>query len=565
MIFDANGALLTGSGPIVGWSGGMPFNASGQYVIAQGTPVVWSNGLGMTSSGAIAAENAAVVGWSAGLPRTANGSLAIGSAPITAYANGMPVNDAGQIVCSSGVGAPITVPNVVGMTQAAAVTAITGAGLTVGTVTQQNNAATSGNVYGQSPVSGTSVSSGTAVSISVSLGPQPVVPNVVNMTQAAATTAITGVGLTVGAVTQDTHATIVTGNVISQSPIAGTSVNTGSSVALVVSMGVAPSLSSPDLVFIIIPYFGVMDSRELTYESADLVLVIPVNAGVQDSRLLTVVGQFAASSLRYSIVPLNAAMDSAKVGVFGRVFHDDFTSGNTNKWGNDVISAGVYRDRGTIVATAHDGFGPPSDGFMWRGHSDGHYAWNDPMAYSAITIDPIPHYNEYLARVRVRIPDDHYRTTGSSKKTIRIYTGGKVPAGTGDGFFLVKGSQGFNYSGGVNNQGSQNNVGDLAYGGDNPADDSLNGTAWHTVQWYVNYSKGLFRAWNDSLMIIDLHSFNFTSPVVRWEPLYLMSNFADLQDVQLGPYYTYVDFVEIFSDTGTGGTGSMYEGTAQAS
>jgi hypothetical protein len=73
------------------------------------------------------------------------------------------------------------------------------------------------------------------------------VPNVVGDTQAVATTAITGAGLTVGTVTQGSSATVASGNVISETPAAGTSAASGSSVALVVSTGPA-SVSVPNVV-----------------------------------------------------------------------------------------------------------------------------------------------------------------------------------------------------------------------------------------------------------------------------------------------------------------------------
>jgi hypothetical protein len=63
------------------------------------------------------------------------------------------------------------------------------------------------------------------------------VPNVVGATQAAATTAITGAGLIVGTVTNDSSASVPSGSVISQNPAAGTLVASGSAVTLVVSTG----------------------------------------------------------------------------------------------------------------------------------------------------------------------------------------------------------------------------------------------------------------------------------------------------------------------------------------
>ena len=142
---------------------------------------------------------------------------------------------------STGTSGPalISVPNVVGLTQAAATTAITSAGLTVGTVTTQSSSTVaSGNVISESPMAGTRVASGSAVNLVVSSGPALIsVPNVVGLTQAAATTAIASAGLTVGTVTTQSSSTVSSGNVISESPMAGTSVASGSAVNLVVSSG----------------------------------------------------------------------------------------------------------------------------------------------------------------------------------------------------------------------------------------------------------------------------------------------------------------------------------------
>ncbi len=141
---------------------------------------------------------------------------------------------------SDGSGAAqVSVPNVVGDTQAAATTAITGAGLTVVAVTNASSASVaSGEVISETPAAGTSAASGSPVALVVSSGPASVsVPNVVGDTQAAASTAITGAGLTVGTVTTQSSSTVAAGDVISENPGAATTVNKGSSVTLVVSSG----------------------------------------------------------------------------------------------------------------------------------------------------------------------------------------------------------------------------------------------------------------------------------------------------------------------------------------
>ncbi|NCB06518.1 MAG: PASTA domain-containing protein [Clostridia bacterium] len=90
--------------------------------------------------------------------------------------------------------APISVPNVIGLTQAAASGLITGAGLTLGTVAQEFHATVpAGTVFAQNPAAGSSLPPGGAVALTVSKGPAPVefvtVPNVTGQTQATAGTA----------------------------------------------------------------------------------------------------------------------------------------------------------------------------------------------------------------------------------------------------------------------------------------------------------------------------------------------------------------------------------------
>ncbi|MGA2601334.1 MAG: choice-of-anchor tandem repeat GloVer-containing protein [Bryobacteraceae bacterium] len=147
----------------------------------------------------------------------------------------------------------VTVPNVVGLTQTAATTSITGVGLVLGTVTMASSSSVpSGDVISQNPTAGTSVNLGSAVNLVISTGPaQVAVPNVVGMTQAAATTSITNAGLVVGTVTTASSATVPSGDAISESPMAGTEVNLGSEVNLVISTG--PPLKTQTITFNAIP------------------------------------------------------------------------------------------------------------------------------------------------------------------------------------------------------------------------------------------------------------------------------------------------------------------------
>ena len=148
---------------------------------------------------------------------------------------------------------PVTVPNVVGLSQSAATAALTAVGLTAGTVTSQNSTSVpSGTVLSQNPAAGATANPGAAVALVVATGSTLVtVPNVVGSTQTSATLAIEGtcsnattpsVCLTVGTVTQQVSATIAAGQVISQSPAANIPVEAGTAVNIWVSSGTGISV-----------------------------------------------------------------------------------------------------------------------------------------------------------------------------------------------------------------------------------------------------------------------------------------------------------------------------------
>jgi hypothetical protein len=74
------------------------------------------------------------------------------------------------------------------------------------------------------------------------------VPNVIGSSQAAASAAITAAGLTVGSITSASSTTAPSGDVISESPVAGTMVIAGSTVNLVISSGPPPDTTPPVIV-----------------------------------------------------------------------------------------------------------------------------------------------------------------------------------------------------------------------------------------------------------------------------------------------------------------------------
>ena len=141
---------------------------------------------------------------------------------------------------------PGTVPNVVGFTQAAAGTTLTGAGFATGNVTQIYNPAPAGQVIAQAPTAGTSVLLGSLVDLSVSQGPMPVaVPFLVGKPLQVANTELKGLGFTVIVILVPS-ATNPVGEVLAQSPAFGTVLppTTANPITLTVSAGPAPQFAN---------------------------------------------------------------------------------------------------------------------------------------------------------------------------------------------------------------------------------------------------------------------------------------------------------------------------------
>ncbi len=137
------------------------------------------------------------------------------------------------------VGITDVVPRLIGLNQVGAEYLLNFHGFSPGNITSvYDDTYPAGAVISQSIPAGTLSLLSTPINLVVSRGPL-LVPNVVGMTQADAVNAIISAGLTTGAVTQMYDSTPA-GQVISQTPVAGTSVQAGSSVALTVSLGPAP-------------------------------------------------------------------------------------------------------------------------------------------------------------------------------------------------------------------------------------------------------------------------------------------------------------------------------------
>jgi len=144
---------------------------------------------------------------------------------------------------------PVLVPDVVGLSQAEAQAVLDDAGLDTGEVSPvASSEATPGTVLEQAPVAGAEVSRGSAVDLVVAAGAEMVeVPDVTGLPRESATSELQAAGFTVS-VSETYRDTIDAGDVISQTPGAGTQAPRGSAVAIVISLGPeAENVTVPDV------------------------------------------------------------------------------------------------------------------------------------------------------------------------------------------------------------------------------------------------------------------------------------------------------------------------------
>jgi beta-lactam-binding protein with PASTA domain len=133
----------------------------------------------------------------------------------------------------------VTVPDVTGMTQSAAETALTDGRLILGEVAEEwSDAVDAGLVIGQDPIAGGSVAPGTAVDVVISKGQEPLtVPNVVGMDVREVEAALVAAGFTLGAITEAVNDSTAPDLIMAQDPMAGELAGAGAAVNLAVSLG----------------------------------------------------------------------------------------------------------------------------------------------------------------------------------------------------------------------------------------------------------------------------------------------------------------------------------------
>lgn len=144
-----------------------------------------------------------------------------------------------EVVVSSGE-ASIEIPDVRGLEEQAAINKLTDLGLTYTRDYQYSNDVAEGCVISMSPEAGASAKKGDSIALVVSRGReiiQVTIPDVRGMSEADAKSTIEQSGLQVANVTSEYSDNVDEGDIISQSPEPGQTVEQGTSIDLVVSSG----------------------------------------------------------------------------------------------------------------------------------------------------------------------------------------------------------------------------------------------------------------------------------------------------------------------------------------
>jgi hypothetical protein len=225
-----------------------------------------------------------------------------------------------QIVVAGGLTAGIPVPNVAGLSQAAAVAAID-VNFTVGTITSQNsNTIPFGVAIGTDPLAGIGAPANSVVNLIMSLGPQ--IADVHELTVEEARLelfAVGGLGIVEPVTDFVNHAEIAAGLVVTTNPAPGGIIAPGGSVRLILSLGPAAVGVVPNVVGL------------LADDATELILLAGFNV--------------AANGLRFVNDPTVPA---------GAVISTNPAAGATPAAGSNVIVTVSLGAEGLVAAFAFD-------------------------------------------------------------------------------------------------------------------------------------------------------------------------------------------------------------------
>jgi serine/threonine protein kinase/beta-lactam-binding protein with PASTA domain len=143
-----------------------------------------------------------------------------------------------NLVVTPGGNAGVAVPSLANVSYSNGYNTLTNDKLLINKVYQASDTVPVDTIISTDPPAGTKVSENTLITVYVSSGKgQVTVPDLTNLTEDAANTAITNAKLVLGTINQANSATVPQGQVISSDPVKGTQIAAGTSINLVVSNG----------------------------------------------------------------------------------------------------------------------------------------------------------------------------------------------------------------------------------------------------------------------------------------------------------------------------------------
>lgn len=238
---------------------------------------------------------------------------------------------------------------------------------------------------------------------------------------------------------------------------------------------------------------------------------------------------------------------SLQTSAQGRIFYDGFESGDTSLW-----SQADFRNRCQVVAASQDGIAGPFSGTkMLKCNDNGSLAWNDPAAFESLMLDNLSYQNELFIRVRVRADASLERTGVSGKKILRFFNWTGNASTYNDLFETLYPSSG------LTNEGVAGGTQLQTYWGGAAGDLSANSNSWHKVEYYIS-TAGTIKVWHDGVLVRD--NGGLPTGNAKWLPFYITSNWADSHGSTNNVYF---DDFEVFSDLGSGFTGSMTNASIQ--
>ncbi len=236
----------------------------------------------------------------------------------------------------------------------------------------------------------------------------------------------------------------------------------------------------------------------------------------------------------------------------GRVFFDNFEDGTTNKWIQDG-----FRAKATVTKKAVDGLGPRSGQYFATINFDGLAAWNAPTSYTTLRLDSWSYNKEFFIRMWWRLDNDFGRGMGAPGDGAKLMRLNIVPPNGSYGVFMLQ-SNGSHEQWNYDTTLFINN-----WWGDNGTLLSQR-AVWHKIEVYVyqDNTNGVIKRWQDGALTYSYTGKTNDSSSNRYYPLYLPSNWSDNPGWEHGANnHFYIDDIEIYSDAGTGATGSMSNAT----